>query len=59
MRHICAWCKKETAPPDGNDDGLESHGICETCRLTVMAELKARFLEAEAVVNWETKEMEG
>lgn len=40
MKHICAWCGRETAPPDGNRDDLESHGICEACQQVVMAELK-------------------
>ncbi len=41
MRHICAWCKCETAPPDGTaDDDLISHGICEECKNLVMAEIK-------------------
>jgi hypothetical protein len=39
MRHICAWCKCETAPPDGTaDDDVISHGICEECKNLVMAE---------------------
>lgn len=38
MRHICAWCKCETAPPDGTaDDDLISHGICEECKKIVIA----------------------
>jgi len=39
MRHICAWCKRETAPPDGTaDDNLISHGICEDCKKRVLKE---------------------
>lgn len=30
MRHICAFCKKELAPPDGDDEKV-SHGICTPC----------------------------
>ena len=40
MRHICAWCKRETAPPDGTaDDDLISHGICEDCKELVLKEV--------------------
>ena len=37
MKHVCAWCKCETAPPDGiaNDD-LISHGMCENCKRGLM-----------------------
>jgi hypothetical protein len=41
MRHVCAWCKCETAPPDGaDDDDLISHDICEKCKEIVVAEIK-------------------
>jgi hypothetical protein len=41
VRHICAWCKCETAPPDGTaDDDLISHGICEECKKIVIAGIK-------------------
>ena len=40
MRHICAWCKRETAAPDGTDDDhLITHGICEKCKLAFLAEI--------------------
>ena len=39
MRHICAWCGCETAPPDGNtDDDIISPGICKECKQSVLAE---------------------
>lgn len=41
MKHICAWCKCEIAPPDGtDDDNLTTHGICEECNKIVVAEIK-------------------
>lgn len=44
MRHECAWCGIETAPPDGKDDHLTTHGICEDCRRIVMMEMESEFL---------------
>lgn len=41
MRHICAWCEREIAPPDGSsDDDLISHGISEECKRGVLAEME-------------------
>lgn len=57
MRHICAWCKEETAPPDGNHDELETHGICKKCCLNVMAGINALDTNAEAT-NQETTKSE-
>jgi len=46
MQHICAWCKRETAPPDGAaDDDIISHGVCEDCKALVMAEVKESEIE--------------
>lgn len=40
MRHICAWCEREIAPPDGTaDDDLITHGICKECSRCVLAEI--------------------
>ena len=52
MRHICAWCKRETAPPDGTaDDNLISHGICEECKNLVMAETEGNMNNERASVG--------
>lgn len=45
MRHICGWCRCETAPPDGDRDELETTGICEGCLATAGAELN-KHIEA-------------
>ena len=48
MKHICAWCKRETAPADGAaDDDLISHGMCDECSKFVMAGKKDRGRESE------------
>lgn len=39
MKHVCGWCRRETSPPDGDQDELETTGICEKCLKTVRAEL--------------------
>jgi len=41
MKHLCAWCGVETAPPDGKDDHLISHGICAECKDKVLKGLNS------------------
>lgn len=36
MKTICAWCDKIMGD-DGNDDGLESHGMCRDCWIEICA----------------------
>lgn len=49
MRHICAWCKKETAPPDGAaNDNLISHGMCDECSKLFMAGIEATDIRAQS-----------
>ncbi|MEW6670193.1 MAG: hypothetical protein AB1427_00735 [Thermodesulfobacteriota bacterium] len=52
MKHICAWCGIETAPPDGDRDHLTTHGMCDACKSEQMIELekyraKMRRMEIE------------
>lgn len=47
MRHVCAWCKCETAPPDGTaDDDIITHSICQKCKKLVMAEAEEPEIQA-------------
>ncbi len=57
MKYICAWCGCETVPPDGNEDELETNGICEKCYLIIMARINALRSEARAI-NRETAEFD-
>lgn len=48
MKNICAWCKCETAQPDGTDDDkLITHGICEECKRIIIESLPRveRYIE--------------
>ena len=40
MKHICAWCGAELAPPDGKNDHLTTHGICDACAEAETAKMR-------------------
>lgn len=49
MKHVCAWCGCETAPPDGKNDHLTTHGICKDCQKLMKAEFEAYQLARQSI----------
>jgi len=41
MEVVCAWCKKHMSWATCHEPGKISHGICESCKIEVMAEIKS------------------
>lgn len=40
-RRVCAWCKRDLGPA-GPDFTGDTHGMCETCRDTVLTQWRER-----------------
>ena len=51
MRHVCGWCRRETAPPDGDQDELETTGICEDCLKTAKVDFDERMTRSGMTKN--------
>jgi hypothetical protein len=55
MRRVCAWCQRDLGTVPG-EDGMVTHGMCDTCEATVLAEIRALSSTARVACDPDNEE---